>query len=471
MPDPQSTSGPELLLPLDRAPGAPPLHAQLEEALREAVRGGTLAPGTRLPASRVLAADVGVSRQLVVEAYTQLVAEGYLEARRGSGTRVAATSPSLEDTPPPPGPTPPPPRFDFRPGLPDLGAFPRTAWRRVLVRALRDAPAAAFGYPDPQGEPALRATLAGYLRRVRGVAAAPERIVICGGFAQALGLLGAALRERGETVVALEDPGVVDRDAMLARSGLATVPVPVDADGLRIDALARTTARAVVTTPTHQFPLGVALAPARRARLLDWAREHRLVIEDDYDAEFRYDRTPVGALQGLAPEHVAYVGSASKTLAPALRLGWIVAPAALVPALVEAKRLADRGTPALDQLALSELIDSGGYDRHLRQLRRRYRERRTALATALAQAAPAIELTGMDAGLHAVAHLPRGTSAAAVDALLAAAARDGVAAHPLARYHADPSAAPPALVLGYAQLSTEAIAEGVARLAATARGI
>jgi len=457
-----TNSGPELLVEFDRSAGRP-LRAQLEDALREAVRSGRLAAHARLPATRVLAADLGVSRRLVVDAYAQLLAEGYLLARRGGGTFVAdagAVAPS-------PAPAKPAdaPRYDFFPGHPDLGAFPRGAWLRALRATLRDAPDRAFGYPDPQGAPELRVALAGHLRRVRGVAADPESILICGGAAQGFALLARAL---SGARVAVEDPSLPAHRAILTGNGLRLAAMAVDDDGAKVEDLAELERRegridAALLTPAHQSPTGVALAPARRSALLAWTlHASRLVIEDDYDAEYRYDRAPVGALQGLAPGHVVYIGTASKTLCPALRIGWLVLPGALRDAVIAEKALSDQGLPTIDQLALARLIESGGYDRHLRQARRRYRSRRDALVAAVERHLPGARVTGVAAGLHAVLQLPFEVDGAA---LARAARRRSVGVYPLGHAYMSVRPRHAGLVLGYASLAEPAIEEGIRRLA------
>jgi GntR family transcriptional regulator/MocR family aminotransferase len=485
--------GGELLLELDRsAPTA--LRAQLEDGLREAVRTGRLAPHVQLPATRVLAADLGISRRLVVDAYSQLLAEGYLVARGGAGTFVAAGArpPERRAAEPPGAPL----RFDFFPGHPDLATFPRRLWLRALRETLRDAPDATLGYPDPRGAPALRRALAGHLRRVRGLAADPESIVVCAGAAQALALIGAELS--GSTI-AVEDPGLPAHRAILTSHGARVVPLAVDADGARVQelvAMSRPAAQAnggrngdeasasriagvgtpgqdsegaarppaaALVTPAHQSPTGVALSPSRRAALLAWASQSgAVVIEDDYDAEFRYDRAPLGALQGLAPERVLYTGTVSKTLAPALRLGWMVLPSRLLEGIAQRKMLADHGSPTLDQLALARLLESGAYDRHLRGARRRYRARRDALVAAVARHLPRAEVTGLAAGLHATVRLGEPVDGLA---LMQAAARESVGVYPLGYAYMEPRPHDDGLVLGYANLAEPAIEEGIRRLA------
>ncbi len=322
-----TTSGPELLVELDRA--APePLHRQLANGLRDAIRTGRLAPATRLPSTRVLAADLGVSRRLVVDAYSQLAAEGFLLSRHGSGTRVAtvdAASAPQRDA----GDAAKQFDIDFAPGSPDLGSFPRHAWLRALRQGLTEIESHAFGYVAPQGLPSARVAVADYLRRTRGVLADPQHIVLCSGATQAIALLASVLS--GQTL-AMEDPGFWLHRMVLRHNGIEPLPVPVDDDGLTSPP-SRTAARqTVLATPAHQSPTGVVLSAARRTALVQWARADHLVIEDDYDAEYRYDRAPVGALQGIAPDRVVYVGSTSKTLAPGLRIGWMVLPAHLVGA-------------------------------------------------------------------------------------------------------------------------------------------
>lgn len=448
-----------MLLTLDRR--APvPLRAQVENGLRELIRAGRLAAGAPLPSSRVLAADLGVSRRLVVEAYQQLTAEGYLSARERSVTRVAQARAAAAVRAPDPSGVP---RYDLEPGVPDLGAFPRAAWLKAVGRALADAPDAALGYGDPRGAGPLRVAVAGYLRRVRAVAADPERVLIFAGFRQALSLL---IQVLGHPVVGLEDPGMTRIAGTVAAAGGSQVPVPVDAEGARTGLLPGSGADVMVVAPAHQYPLGVTLSPARRTQLLAWATESGgLVVEDDYDAEFRYDRQPVGSLQGLAPDHVAYGGTVSKTLAPALRLGWLVLPGALVDPLTQAKLSYDSGCPAVDQLALAHLIDSGAYERHLRRMRQQYRQRRDALVAALRQHLPEATVSGTAAGLHLVLTLPGGVSAARVTET---AARRGLALSHLGRYRLsrDESHEPDdRLVVGYGKIAMSAVGDAVACLA------
>ena len=365
-----------------------PLHRQIETSIRDAIRAGRLPRGSPLPPSRVLAADLGVSRGVVVEAYQQLGSEGYLASYAGGYTQVAA------------GPAPTvaglrlaretPPRIDLSYGRADVSSFPRAAWLRAIRGALASAPNDLFGYLAGSGVPELRTAIAGYLNRVRGTVAQPDQIVISTGYAQGIALLAGVLAARGATRLALEDPSSGDDALPAARAaGLEVTGIPVDRDGIRVDLLAASGADAVVLTPSHQWPTGSVLSAERRAAVLRWAAvSGAVVIEDDYDSEYRYDRTPVGALQGMAPDRVVYAGSASKTLAPGLRLGWFVMPGHLAEPMAEAKIAADRGSPALEQLALADLIAKGEFDRHLRRMRPVYRRRRDALLAALSRRLP-----------------------------------------------------------------------------------
>ncbi len=449
--------GPELLVRLNRDLREP-LGSQLQRELREAIRSGRLSVGERLPSSRALAREIGVSRGLVLDCYGQLEAEGYLATQLGSATRVAAgAAPLPADVTG--AATPRPLDADFRAGVPDLATFPMRDWLWALNEAGRRAPSAAAGYGDPRGSDALRDVLTAYVRRVRGAALTADRMVICSGFAQGLNLILGALARDGVRRVALEDPGDRDNDGLVARAGLEAVPIPVDEHGADIAALAASGARAVVLTPAHQTPTGVVLAPARRHELVTWANDtNAVIIEDDYDAEFRYDRQPVGSVQGLAPDRVASVGSVSKSLAPALRLGWVICPPRLVELIADEKRMADRGSPGLDQLALARLIESGRYDRHLRRMRTVYAARRRELVDALAQHAPDVRLRGLAAGFHAVAQLPDGVDEQAV---VAEALRRRVGLYGMSDYRASGASEPAELVLGFGNLRQSAIRQGI----------
>ncbi|GAB3174202.1 PLP-dependent aminotransferase family protein [Myceligenerans halotolerans] len=456
----------------------------LTDALRAAVRDGRLSAGDRLPATRVLADQLGCSRGVVVDAYRRLTDEGLLSGRRGGGTTVRAdwlgvpATPAragrgvvVSDTPHPADP----PRIDLSPGLPDLSAFPRAAWARAERAALSGLASRDLGYGDPRGLPALREALAGWLARTRGLRAHPDEILVVNGVSQGLLLLATVLRAHGVTRIGFEDPGSRGAREHLRRSDLEPVSVPVDDDGLDVAALDALGLDAVVVTPAHQFPTGVALAPGRRRALVAWSRAappegvspapdafpERLVVEDDYDAEHRYDRPPVPALHAMAPDRVVHLGSVSKSLAPGIRLGWMLAPAPMRPELTEARYWTDLASPALPQLALAHFITSGAFDRHLRQVRRRHRERRDALLTALATHLPGAAVHGVAAGLHLLVTLPGDVD----DAALAARAEEaGVTVHPLSSHRE--GTGPPGLVIGYAAAAPDRLREAVSRLAA-----
>ncbi|MEV0201498.1 PLP-dependent aminotransferase family protein [Nonomuraea sp. NPDC050691] len=420
---------------------------RLEDALREAVRAGRLSPGARLPSTRGLAHQLGLARGTVSAAYDQLAEEGYLTIRAGSGTTVAdipQPAPASAGRPA----TPATPRHDLRPGLPDISAFPTRAWLAATRRVLGAARPEVFGAGDPQGRVELRTALAGYLGRTRGVVAGPERIVIVSGYYQGLSLLSGVLAAAGTRTVAVEDPGHnLFRDAV-RRAGLTTLPLPVDHHGAQVDALTPDTGAAFLT-PTHQYPTGVPLHARRRQALSAWARATgAVIVEDDYDGEYRYDRQPVGALQGTAPDHVVYCGTASKTLGPALRLAWMVLPPRLALPVVRAKQAADLYTETLGQLVLADLITSHAYDRHIRAARLRYRRRRHLLLDRVA-ALPGLTAHGVPAGLHTLVTLdPSGSSTE--DRLLAACARQGVALRGLTELHHDAAGRPQGVLVGFA---------------------
>jgi GntR family transcriptional regulator/MocR family aminotransferase len=466
----QPAAAPELLVRLDRD-STVGLRAQLERELREAIRAGRLPAGAELPSTRALAADLALSRGIVVEAYEQLLAEGYLTARRGSATAVAPGRMAAEGGTPRAAPrraeSKPVFRFDFRASVPDTSTFPRRAWHKSLRKVLAAATPAELDYPDPRGELALHEALAAYLNRVRGTSALAELMVTCNGFTQGFRLACAVLKQRGARAIATEDPSHEEQRAAIRAAGLKVVAVPVDEKGVLVQRLERSAASAILVTPAHQFPTGSVLAPERRAALLEWAaRRQAFVIEDDYDAEYRYDREPVGALQGVAPERVIYLGSASKTLAPALRLGWLVAPAELLDDLARAKELEDRGSPSIEQLAFADFLDRGELDRHLRRMRLIYRRRRDLLTRALRTHLPKRRVFGIAAGLNLMLELPPGTDEQAV---AEAAAKLSVRVEGVHRYSIRPRPAP-ALILGYGMLRDSAIAEGVKRLATVIEG-
>ncbi len=446
----------DLHLDLGSAPGRS-LRARVEHTLREAVRSGRLAPGTRLPSTRALCAELGVSRGVVVDAYAQLAAEGYLHTRRGGGTTVAATvaheRTSRSDLTPRPAA-----HHDMSPFRPALSGFPRATWASAYTRVLRSVPDERLAYPDPAGAPELRATLAAYLGRVRGVRADPAQIVVTNGLRQGIELLWSTLAAGGVRRVAVEDPGWQGIHETARAAGLELVPLPVDGDGLILECLEQEDVGAVAVAPAHQYPTGAVLSPTRRAALVTWAQTRdALIVEDDYDAEYRYDRQPIGSLQGLEPHRVVYGGSTSKTLAPAVRLGWLALPERLVEPLAALQRLRGGMPTPLEQLALADLIERGELDRHLRRQRRRYRHQRDALLAALASQLPEVSVHGAAAGLYVVLRLPENLNEHDV---LAAARSRGIALEGLA-------ADTPALVVGYANLTDAAIAPAVAALAAS----
>ncbi len=451
----------ELLVEL-RRDGPEPLHQQLEAEIREAIRAGRLEAGTTVPSSRALARDLGLSRGVVIEAYDQLAAEGYLATRPGGTTSVAEAAARRQASTGEPAAMPSY-RVDFRSGRPDVSQFPRAVWLRSLRRVLNEAPSERFSYLGGHGAPELRHAMASYLDRVRGTCAHPDSLVITTGYAQAFGLTVRVLHAMGARRLAIEDPSQEDSRAIARAAGLHVIGIPVDDLGLRVDELERSSAEAVLVTPAHQMPTGAVLPPERRAALVAWAKARNgLIIEDDYDAEYRYDRQPIGAIQGLAPDRVIYAGSSSKTLAPGLRLGWLLAPHALISALADAKEAADRGSPILEQLAFADFLERGEFDRHLRRMRPVYRRRRDALLSALKRDLPDLRPVGASAGLHVLAWLPAGMRESAV---IEAAANRGIGVYGVEK-HWIAGGGPSGLLFGYAGLSESAIDEGVELLAA-----
>jgi GntR family transcriptional regulator / MocR family aminotransferase len=457
----------ELVIDLDRD-GGDALHRQIETSIRQRIRAGVLPAGVALPPTRALAAGLGVARGVVVEAYAQLVAEGYLTSRGGGYTQVAsaaAAAPAATAPMPgrPGGSRSLRPVVDFGYGRSNLSAFPRAAWLRSVRRVLTGVADERLGYLEGRGAAELRSALAAYLNRVRGTNADPETMVITNGYAQAVSLLMGVLAARGARTVAVEDPSATGDVRPIAHAlGLRVVGVPVGEGGVRVDAVAGLDADVLILTPSHQWPTGGVLSPRARAGVLAWARRTgALVLEDDYDAEYRYDRAPIGAMQGLDPGRVAYAGTASKTLAPGLRLGWLILPRELVEPFAEAKLLADRGSPVVDQLTFADFLSRGEFDRHLRRMRPVYRSRRDALLRALARHLPELEPAGIAAGLHLVAWLPQDLDEATV---IAAAGREGVAVAGVSPYRLLP-APRGGLIFGYSNLNERAIAAGVTRLA------
>jgi GntR family transcriptional regulator / MocR family aminotransferase len=465
--DARSSSGPlnetsqpiELLLAVKRD-GAGTLGAQIEANLRGAIRDGALRAGARVPSTRDLARQLGVSRRIVVDAYAQLAAEGYLLLRQGARPRVSETSATAGE-PTADEPQAVPVRYDFRPSVPDVSTFPRQAWLRSLREALGAMTDADLGYGDPRGAETLRAALADYLGRVRGVVAEPSRVMVTCGYSQGLDLVCRTLALRGGRRIAFEDPSYPEQKELARRAGLEPVAVAVDEQGLVVGELPEVDA--VVLTPAHQHPTGVVLSGERRTALLAWLRDHdAIAIDDDYDAEYRYDRAAVGALQGLDPERVVYAGSASKTLAPALRIGWLVLPSSLVEPVREGKRLGDHQTDRIEQHAFADFLVRGELDRHLRRMRGTYRARRDALIAALADELPDATVSGIAAGLHATVTLPDSDDEAAI---VEEARRRRIEVGPMAENWADPAGRPPTLLLGYGQIQEAAIRPAVRALA------
>jgi GntR family transcriptional regulator/MocR family aminotransferase len=456
----------EILLSVARG-GGRTLGAQIEDQLRRAIRDGALRDGTQVPSTRDLARQLGVSRRIVVDAYAQLAAEGYLHLRQGARPRVSDYAAGGEAAAGQVVAESPRPRFDFRPSRPDLSAFPRAAWLRSLRSALASMTDAELGYGDPRGATVLRSALADYLGRVRGVVAEPERVVVTSGYAQGLALVCRALAAAGARRIGMEDPSNLDDQAIVAGAGLEPVAIGVDAEGLRVDELARAALDAVIVTPAHQQPTGVVLSRERRLALVAWLREHDVVaIEDDYDAEYRYDRAAVGALQGLAPEQIVYAGTTSKTLAPALRLGWLVVPASLLEAVTNDKLIADRGASRIEEYAFADLLTRGELDRHLRRMRARYRAKRDALVRALGEELPEAVVTGIAAGLHVTVQLPDGYDA---QAIRDEAARRRIMFNSMNDYRLDGGATSTTLMLGYGSVPEPAIAPGVREIAEVVR--
>jgi GntR family transcriptional regulator/MocR family aminotransferase len=438
------------------------VRAAVEQALRDAVQGGRLRPGTRMPPTRTLARDLGVARNTVAEAYAQLVAEGWLVARSGSGSWVSERAASRRAR----GRARPEAhqfRFDLSPGSSDASSFPRAAWQAATRRALAAAPYDVFGYSDPRGLPQLRRELADYLSRTRGVRTTSEQVVVCSGFAQGLALVCRTLHSRGVRTLAIEEDGHRLHHEIVTAAGLRTRPVPIDAAGAEVERFGD--AGAALLSPAHQYPHGVPLDPARRTAAVRWAAQRgAFLVEDDYDGEFRYDRQAVGALQALAPERVVYTGTVSKTLAPGVRLGWLVVPDRLLDDVLAAKRLTAGQHGTLDQLAFAEFLRSGGYDRHVRSRRLVYRRRREQLVAALARHAPATRIHGVAAGLQTVVELPPGTDEADV---IARARERGLAVGGLREHHLTRRPTPyPALVVSFGTPPDHAFSSAVARLCA-----
>jgi GntR family transcriptional regulator / MocR family aminotransferase len=452
-----TTSADELLLAVDTS--SPRKGEQLRLALRQAVADGVLRPGTRLPSSRSLAADRGMARGVVVDVYEQLTAEGWLAARQGSGTVVAAHPSSAGARREPADRQSA--TFDLRPAQPDVVSFPRSAWLGATRSVLAELPHAGLGYGDHRGHAHVREVVAGYLARVRGVRSEPELVLMSNGFSAALGTVVAGLAAHGVGRIAVEDPGGYEPRGVVQAAGGEVLPIPVDDHGLQVEALERSDAQAVLVTPAHQYPMGHVLGPERRMALAAWARRTGgWIIEDDYDAEFRYDREPVGAVQGLVPDRTIHVGSVAKTLAPSIRVGWIVAPAELQRTFTDVRHARESQQATLEHLVVARLVEEGRYDRHLRKVRRLYRERRDTLLETLTDEGLDDRVQGVAAGLHAVIRLDD----AADDLTVAAAARArSVEVVALSRY----AIAAPArgLVVGFGQRAPKELRRGLELLA------
>jgi GntR family transcriptional regulator / MocR family aminotransferase len=456
----------ELLLAVTRD-GPERLGTQIEAQLRGAIREGRLRAGTRVPSTRDLAGQLGVSRRVAVGAYAQLAAEGYLDLRQGAQPSVAHSghAPAY----PPSNAIAPAgvPRLDLRPAAPDVSRFPRAQWLRCLRDALQGMTNADLGYGDPRGVEALRSALAEYLGRVRGVVAEPGRVVVTNGYSQAQGIVCRALVDRGARRIGFENPSHPEQRRIAEAAGLRVVPIAVDEAGIRLDELERADVDAVVLTPAHQHPTGAVLTGERRRGLLAWLRQRdAVVIEDDYDAEYRYDRAAVGALQGLEPDRIIYAGSASKTLAPALRLGWLVVPARLLAAVTDHKDLADCATASIEQHAFAAFLSRGELDRHLRRMRAQYRRRRDLLLRELADALPEATVRGIAAGLHATVELPDGYDERAI---VRQARRGGIDLMSTHDFWIPPGSGPPTLLLGYARVPAPTIPAAVRGVADAVR--
>jgi GntR family transcriptional regulator/MocR family aminotransferase len=443
------------------------LGAQIEDQLRRAIRDGSLKTGSRVPSTRDLARQLDVSRRVVVDAYSQLAAEGYLVLRQGARPKVSDAAVPRELSLSQPALRPALPRFDLRPRAPDVSSFPRAAWLRSLRQAVAEIADPDLLYGDPRGVEALRSALAEYLGRVRGVVSDPARVVVTSGYSQGQGIVCRVLAARGAKRIAFEDPSHPEQRRVATAAGLEIVPIAVDEGGVRIEELEQADVDGLVLTPAHQHPTGAVLAGDRRPPLLEWLRERdAIAIEDDYDAEYRYDRAAVGALQGLEPDRIVYAGSVSKTLAPALRLGWLVVPEHLVDAVTDEKDLADCGTARIEQQAFASFLARGELDRHLRRMRTEYRRRRDALVEALADALPQATIHGIAAGLHATVELPDDNDERAI---LEQAHARRIDLTTMRDFWIEPGSGPPTLLVGYGQLPEPAIQTAVSELAEAVR--
>jgi GntR family transcriptional regulator/MocR family aminotransferase len=479
-----------------------PLGQQIYQAFRRAILAGEMTPAARLPSTRTLALELGVSRNVVLLAYEQLLAEGYAEGRAGSGTYVAAALPETLRTPRPhrgrrgvpaarpgrlsrygrrlaelppvsPGVWSPEHRlpYDFRYGVPSTVDFPRGVWGGIVARRIRTGSLGAMAYGPTEGHAPLRQALASYLRRARGVVCDPDQIIIVNGSQQALDLTARVLLDPGDRVV-IEDPQYQGARRVFAAAGAVAMPVPVDADGLDAARIppGSAAARLAYVTPSHQFPTGVVMSLARRLALLEWAeRVGAYIVEDDYDSEYRYEGRPIEAVQGLDPAgRVIYMGTFSKVLFPALRLGYLVLPPPLAEPFTAAKWLTDRHTATLEQEMLAEFVADGHFERHLRRARTRNASRRKALLDSLEEhLGDRVEVMGANAGVHLLVWL-RDVPARGLGRVIAAAAEAGVGVYPVAPYYIDPPRRA-GLILGYASLTEREIQTGIGRLATVVR--
>jgi len=471
----------QLVIPLSRR--GEPLFRQVYSGLRQAILAGTFRAADRLPSTRELAGELGISRTVVLLAYEQLVAEGFAEGRGGSGTYVAAelngsrpnkserfaklqlsrygsTAAAAAASVDFPGRRSVPLRYDFTyGGRGDVETFPFQMWRRILLRHARKAPIRQLDYGVAAGSLALREAIAVHLRRSRAVNCDAAQVIVVNGSQQALDLIARVLIERGDPV-AVEDPQYQGTREVLRAAGARMQPVPVDRDGLQTDALPKNS-RLAFLTPSHQFPTGAILPLARRLALLDWARrKDAIVVEDDYDGEFHYEGQPLESLQGLDTEgRVIYVGTFSCTIFSALRIGYLVAPKSLVSAFTSAKWLCDRHTATLEQETLAEFISSGMYERHLRRVRRKNSVRRAALLDAIREyLGERVEVAGDGAGTHAVLW-PR-SKRVTEDTLIQRAATRGVGVYGISGYYQERPARP-GLMLGYSRMNEQGIHEGI----------
>ncbi|QNK56862.1 PLP-dependent aminotransferase family protein [Paenibacillus sp. PAMC21692] len=464
-----------LWFPVDRSAESS-LTVQVYEQLRQRILRSELVEGERLPSSRELASSIGVSRNIVLEVYDRLLAEGYLEIRPQSGTYVAAGShfPTIaqamssdvegQSAASIARPTPPPGMIDFRAAHPAADYFPRAAWGRLAKEICLYAPERAFGYGSPEGASELRSVLARYLLQARGVRCHPEQIVITTGATQALQLVTGLLSRDKRARIAVEDPVTDEMRTIFAYAGAELLPVPVDDTGILPEELpAGEAPDFVFVIPSHQFPLGGTLPIQRRIQLIEYAiRSDCLIVEDDYDSEFTYEGVPVHSMQGLDPERVIYVGTFSKILSPSLRIGYAVLPIRYVEEYRRLKWFADRHTAMLEQLILARFMEEGYFDRHIRRMRKIYRKRRETLASNLRKHLPQARILGESAGMHLVVEVP---GIRFTEERMARIALEGVHVYAVEHYALVRGRHENRIVMGYGGLTPQDIADGVERLA------